>query len=75
MKVLRVRHRSHPLVLLFQLVLDTPIPAGTECFGPDAFGRISKSKISVGMASVQQAFGMSTMPLMRPSHGAVPRIM
>ena len=46
--------------------LDTPIPAGTECFGPAAFGRISKSKISVGMASVQQAFGMSTTPEMWP---------
>jgi hypothetical protein len=72
---MRVQHRSHPLVVLFQLAVDTPIPAGTECFGPDAFGRISKSNISVGIASVQQAFGMSTMPLMRPSTGAVPKIM
>ncbi|CFP65304.1 Uncharacterised protein [Bordetella pertussis] len=38
-------------------------------------GRMSKSKISVGMASVQHALGMSTMPLMRPSTGAVPRMM
>ena len=35
--------------------------------GPLALGRMSKSKISVGIAMVQQAFGMSTMPLMRPA--------
>src|SRR5580704_7246276 len=36
---------------------------------------ITKSKISVGIAIVQRAFGISTMPLIRPSTGAVPTIM
>ena len=57
-----------------QLVLATSAPE-TAFVGPEAFGRMSKSKISVGIARVQQAFGMSTMPLIRPSTGAVPRIM
>jgi hypothetical protein len=35
--------------------------------GPEADGRMSKSKISVGMARVQQALGISTMPLIRRS--------
>jgi hypothetical protein len=42
--------------------------------GPLAFGLMSKAKISVGNASVAHAFGMSTIPLMRPSIGAVPKI-
>lgn len=42
--------------------------------GPDEFGRMSNEKISVGTYSVAQALGMSTMPLMWPSTGAVPRI-
>jgi hypothetical protein len=37
-------------------------------------GRMSMAKISVGMASVAQALGMSTIPLIRPSTGAVPKI-
>src|SRR5919202_2334165 len=40
--------------------------------GPSAVGRMSKSKIAVGRYSEQQALGMSTMPLMRPSIGAEP---
>jgi hypothetical protein len=32
---------------------------------------MSKSKIAVGMASVQQALGTSAIPLIRPSTGAV----
>src|SRR5215216_5650353 len=40
--------------------------------GPSAVGRMSKSKIAVGTYSEQQALGMSTMPLMRPSIGAEP---
>ena len=36
-------------------------------------GRVSNSKISVGMASVQEALGISTMPLIRPSTGTVLR--
>lgn len=51
------------------------LPAGTDlALGPSAVGVMSKSKISVGMASVAQAFGISTMPLIRPSTGAVPKI-
>jgi hypothetical protein len=38
-------------------------------------GSRSPSKVDVGSYSVQQAFGTSTMPLMRPSTGAVPRMM
>jgi hypothetical protein len=33
---------------------------------------MSKSKIAVGTYSEQQALGMSTMPLIRPSMGAEP---
>tara|TARA_B100002051_G_C16141964_1_gene349399 strand:- start:6 stop:170 length:165 start_codon:yes stop_codon:yes gene_type:complete len=33
-------------------------------------GRMSLSKIDVGIASVQHALGMSTIPLIRPSTGA-----
>src|SRR5262245_29050334 len=62
-----------PGALPCQFVTAT-LDLGTEGFGPAALGLISKSKISVGIASVQQALGMSTMPLMRPSTGAVPRI-
>jgi hypothetical protein len=48
-------------------------PAGIA--GRDsALGRMSMAKISVGMASVAHALGMSTIPLMRPSTGAVPRM-
>lgn len=46
----------------------------TALIGPSAPGRMSKSKISMGRASVAQALGISTMPLIRPSHGAVPRM-
>jgi hypothetical protein len=42
--------------------------------GPLALGLMSNAKISVGIASVAHALGMSTMPLMRPSIGAVPKI-
>ena len=49
-------------------------PCGTDAVGPLAAGSTGKSNISVGIASVAQAFGISTMPLMRPSTGAVPRI-
>lgn len=58
----------------YQLQLATSCPAGTLAFGPALFGRMSKSKISVGTATVQHALGMSTIPLTRPSTGAVPRI-
>ena len=67
MKLLRTAHRD-------QSESATSL-CGTSRVGPLAFGRISKSKISVGNASVQHAFGMSTIPLIRPSTGAVPRIM
>lgn len=43
-------------------------------FGPAEQGVMSKSKISVGTNTVAQALGMSTMPLMWPSTGAVPRM-
>jgi hypothetical protein len=49
-------------------------PGLTILLGPEALGRISKSKISVGKYKVAQAFGMSTTPLMCPWTGAVPRI-
>src|SRR6478752_2283263 len=49
-------------------------PCGTEAVGPLAEGKIGKLNISVGMAKVAQAFGMSTMPLTRPSTGAVPKM-
>ena len=42
--------------------------------GPSAFGVMSKLKMSVGRYSVAQAFGMSTIPLILPCTGAVPRI-
>ncbi len=44
--------------------------AGTWWLGPMALGRMSNAKISVGSYKVQQALGMSTIPLMRPSTGA-----
>ena len=56
-----------------QLVLATSAP-DTFLVGPEAFGLMSKSKMAVGMASVAQTLGMSTIPAMRPSTGAVPRI-
>jgi hypothetical protein len=34
--------------------------------GPEAVGRMSKSKIAAGRYSEQHAFGMSTKPLTRP---------
>jgi len=37
--------------------------------GPSLLGRMSTSKIRVGIASVVQQLGTSTMALMRPSHG------
>lgn len=40
--------------------------------GPLAVGRMSKSKMAVGKYNEQQAFGMSTTPLTRPSIGAAP---
>lgn len=40
--------------------------------GPAAVGRTSKSNMAVGTYSEQQALGMSTMPLMRPSMGEEP---
>jgi len=43
--------------------------------GPSAFGVMSNSKASIGTASVQQALGMSTIALIRPSHGAQLRMM
>ena len=50
-------------------------PAGTELAdGPSAEGVMSKLKISVGIAKVAQALGISTIPLIRPSTGAVPRM-
>jgi hypothetical protein len=52
--------RSAPLLIIF--------------FGPSAFGMMSNSKISVGRNTVAQAFGISTIPLMCPSTGAVPRM-
>jgi hypothetical protein len=42
--------------------------------GPLALSLMSKSKISVGSHSVAQALGISTIPLIWPSTGAVPRI-
>jgi hypothetical protein len=42
--------------------------------GHEADGRMSTSKIAVGRYNEQQAFGMSTAPLTRPSIGAAPRI-
>jgi hypothetical protein len=39
-------------------------------FFTDQQGRMSWSKIEVGMARVQQALGISTMPLILPSTGA-----
>ncbi len=47
---------------------------GTDLDGPFAFGRMSNAKISEGTYSVAHAFGISTMPLMWPSTGAVPRM-
>jgi hypothetical protein len=46
----------------------------TIFFGPSAFGRMSNEKISDGTYSVAQALGISTMPLMWPWTGAVPRV-
>ena len=47
----------------------------STCFvGPLAFGLMSNSNMSVGMAMETQALGMSTTPPMRPSTGAQPRI-
>src|SRR5688572_12156205 len=46
----------------------------TDFCGPLALGLMSNEKISVGKASVAHALGMSTMPLMRPSMGAVPKM-
>jgi hypothetical protein len=43
--------------------------------GPAVDGLMSNAKIAVGVASVQQALGISTMPLIRPSTGAVLRMM
>ena len=41
---------------------------------PVALGLMSMPNISVGIANVAHALGMSTIPLIRPSTGAVPRI-
>lgn len=49
-------------------------PPPTWAIGPDAFGFMSNSKISVGSHSVAHALGISTIPLMWPSTGAVPRM-
>lgn len=48
-----------------------PIP-GLIWNGPAADGCTSKSKIDVGMYTVEQEFGMSTTPDNRPSMGAAP---
>lgn len=50
------------------------LPPRSINFGPSALIEISKSKIPVGSHRVAHAFGISTMPLMCPSTGAVPRI-
>lgn len=64
----------HPCISYQLLVLAISVPGVTSFSGPSAFGLISKSKISVGIQSVAQALGISTMPLICPSTGAVPRI-
>lgn len=61
-------HRS------FQTAVGSRPPLTTRT-GPSFRGRMSNSKISVGSHRVHQALGMSTMELIRPSMGAVPRIM
>ena len=65
---------SHYVSMLDQLVFARSTPPLTPANGPEAVGVISKLKISVGKYSVAQAFGISTIPLMRPSTGAVPRM-
>lgn len=72
-------HSPEPLVdsdgsATFQPAMARSAPPLTLICGPDVLGMMSKSKISVGIHSVAQALGMSTMPLMCPSTGAVPRM-
>jgi hypothetical protein len=55
------------------LAIARSVPEGTIGIAPDV-GFTSNVKISVGIASVAHAFGMSTIPLIRPSTGAVPKI-
>lgn len=62
------------LPTLTQVTLARSALVGMEIFGPFALGRMSKLKISLGIARVAQALGISTMPLIRPSTGAVPRM-
>src|SRR5262249_45368533 len=68
----RAAGAAAPPQIVPQAAFDTSEPAATLRVGPAAVGRMSNSKMSVGMASVQQALGISTMPLTRPSTGAVP---
>jgi hypothetical protein len=73
----KARHRTSSAARLESLDYVTTaksLPGGTDSVGPAALGVMSKSKISVGMAKVAHAFGMSTMPLIRPSTGAVPKM-
>lgn len=58
----------------FYLASARSILPSNAFFGPAALGRMSNEKISVGTYNVAQALGISTMPLMWPSTGAVPRI-
>ena len=54
--------------------MGTPIPCSIRV-GPFFPGLTSKSKMPVGMYTVEHEFGMSTTPDSRPSIGAAPRIM
>src|ERR1700712_724255 len=49
-----------------KLDFGTPMPGSTRV-GPEADGATSKSKMAVGMYTVEQEFGMSTTPESRPS--------
>jgi len=54
--------------------IGTDVP-GSIWNGPSADGATGKSKIAVGMYTVEHELGMSTTPDRRPSIGAAPRIM
>lgn len=60
--------------VMLQPAMARSAPPLTMISGPDALGMMSKSKISAGIHNVAQALGMSTMPLMCPSTGAVPKM-
>jgi hypothetical protein len=75
----RTRHDSHTRIhtLAWTTSAQSAFAKSTPetcLLGPALLGLMSNAKISVGIASVAQALGISTMPLMRPSTGAVPKI-